>query len=455
MNVGILSFGNISNRIVDGSPGDWLTSYGLEKDWSALAEGSSAITITSKTSGIPLKIDIISTGPSFGGPINSPADPSVNPVIVELEPFVERAQITKALTLYANNTSNNQTLYEFEFVKQGYNGVFVSAQTQSASVSGVNRYLITTLDYVCRNWDDINDECIYTSAATQNIGSLITSNPDGSPIAGTSNYLHPVNVAHINGSVFLSANNLPGSRLNLTKIKTASFRQFPLIVKPCTDSDLMVESVSQVGILNIPPIGQSNNSIRALYQNNANGFRSFDFRTGTTGPYITFYKNNSQFFTTNDIKWGTSINVSGATSGSGLLSRWLDYGLAPSIPEGPVLGQNSSGGHLPALNPATTIYLKSKVPGVKFEINNIVNAYVQNTATSGFLGVNTIVAGDVIGPITYQTIIEGATAGVDSNPAKNWMGGYNTTIQIGPSGFTGGTIGGLPIGSLPPAGLSL
>jgi hypothetical protein len=433
MGVTLLNFDNISSKILDNSSTDYLPSLGFEKDWTAVAEGVSAITITSKTTGLPVKIDIIPIASSFGGSNAGLPDPFANPYVVDIDPYVERKQIPPKLTLYANDTGNTSTKYEFQFVKQGYNGVFVSGQTHSASEAGVNRYLVTKFKYVSRNWDDTNDSCIYSTAATQDVGIIITSQADGSPISGTLNYLHPVGSAYINGSVLLSSNALPETRLNLTKIETAEFKNYPLIVKPATNATLMVESVSQLGKLTIPEIGQTNSLVRQMYEDNAVGFRSFDFRTGTTGPFTTFYKNNQNFTPIGGLAWSSFVNASGATNVSNFLGNILDYGSTPSIQEGPVLGLDVSGNHLPLNSSNTTLYLKSKAPGVPFEIVNIVNAYVHTTASVNFVTTTTITAGDVIGPITYETLIESATQGVDPNIGKNWMGGYNTQLVVGPS----------------------
>lgn len=436
MGVDILNFANVSSRIVDGSPSDYLPSFGLDKDWTAIAEGTSAITITSKTTGLPIKIDIIPISSSFGISNVGAPNPFANPYVVEVSPYVERKQIQPSITLYANDTGNTSTKYEFQFIKQGYNGVFISGQTHPASSTGIKRYLVTELQYVCRNWNDTEDSCIYTTAATQNPGIIITSQPNGAPISVTVNYLHPVGTAFINGSVLLSANNLPDTKLNLTKFRVAEFKNSPLFVKPATKSDLMVESISQIGKLTIPPIGKSNTTIRQLYANNAVGFRSFDFRTGTTGPFTTFYKNNSNFTPGGDLRWSSFVSTSGATSVTNLLGNILDYGSSsPFIQEGPVLGQDENGNHLPLNTNDTTIYLKGKIPGVPFQIENIVNAYVHNTASLNFAATTTITAGDVIGLITYKTLVENAIAGVDVNIGKNWMGGYNTQLITSPAGL--------------------
>lgn len=449
MGVSILNFSNVSNRILDSSPNDWLPSFGLEKDWSAVAEGISAITITSKTTGIPVKVDIIATSASFGFPSPGPPNPSSTPYVVQLSPYVEREQVPKALVLYANNTTNTYTNYEFQFIKQGYLGVLVDAQPHAASSVGVNRYLVTSFKYVCRNWDDTNDTCIYSSAATVDVGGILTELSNGTPIP--TNYLHVVGSAYINGTVFLSSNNLPEAKRNLTLIDNAEFKTYPLIVEPCTNEDLMVESTSQISKLTIPTIGQGVGTIRNLYEDNANGFRSFDFRTGTTGPYTTFYKNNSGFYTADDIRWSNFIYTSGASTYSGIMSRIMDYGqISPLIPEGPLLGQDSNGVHLSDASPSTTIYLKLKTPGVPFQITNIVNAYVENTATLGIFG-PTIIAGTTIGPITFETIAESTIAGVDINIGKNWMGGYNTDLQTGPSGGSGTGTTSPPVLTLPPS----
>ncbi len=452
---GALNYSAISSKILDGSPLDYLPSFGLEKDWSAVSDGAGAIIITSKTTGLPVKIDINATSSSFSFPPGLPPNPSKTPYVVELNPFVERKQVTKKLKLYANNSTNTTTSYSFQFVKPGYGGIFVPAEAHEATVVGVNRYLVTDFRYICRNWDSVTDDCIYSTAATKDVGATtITVNGDGTP--NQFNYPHPVGNAYINGSVLLSSNNLPGTKFNYTSINGASFKINPLIVEPCTNSTLLPNSISQITKITIPTIGQGNPITRNLYEDNAVGFRSFDFRMGTSGPFTTFYKENAGFYTTSDISWANQINVSGATTGAvGTLSQRLDYGnIASIIPVGPVLGNDVLGNHMAEAYPATTIYLKSKTPGVPFEIINIVNAYVHTTDNIPFTGPY-LFAGDTISPIAVETIIENGVAGVDINTAKNWMGGYNTNLELGPgSSSSGGTGVGLPAESLPLVGIS-
>lgn len=432
LNYSQLNYAEVGNKTLDNSPADYLPFVGMEKDWSAVGDGISAITFTSKTTGIPVKIDIIETSGSFGYPTPGAPNPDATPQIIEISPFVERVQITPQLSLFANDSNNSTTNYIFQFTKQGYAGVTILSESHQASLSGTNRYLITDFKYVCRNWDSATNDCIYSTEAVKNPGALVTV-IGGLP--NQNNYLHPIGNAYINGFTFLASNTLPESKLNLTQFNGAFFRESPLIVNPCTNSFLLQNSITQLTKLSIPVIGQSNEIYRALYEENANGFRSFDFRTGTTGPFTTFYKENVGFYPTADMSWNKSINIVGETSyGFITLGKRLDYGesgFGVYIPEGPVTGLDVNYQPLAPSDSDTIIYLESKVPGVPFQIENIVDAYVHTTASATF-GFNTltITQGNILGKITTHNIRQSGIAGVDLNPANNWMGGYNVDLII-------------------------
>jgi hypothetical protein len=131
--------------------------------------------------------------------------------------------------------------------------------------------------------------------------------------------------------------------------------------------------------------------------------------------------------------WNRLVNASGATNGSSVtLGKRLDYGdIIYSIPVGPLLGLNENNQPLSPGSSDVDIYLESKIPGVPFQIQNIVNAYVQTTATATyFINTLTITAGTIIGEITTETIRPNGVGGVDLNPANNWMGGYNVDLVI-------------------------
>ena len=458
MNVpfGELNYTWVKQRIVDGLATDWIPFNGYEKDWTATADDAEfSITITSKSSGKPVVVDMNATaGPNTQFPSGtSPIDPAANPILEEIDPYVEREQIPKVLKLYANANNNTKTFYEFQFVKQGYNGVSISAKTHTATSSGVNRYLVTTFEDIVRNWSDTEDNCIYSTGTTAEIGFPVTELPNGE--AYPENYFWPVEHAYINGSVLLQGNIINLSRQNLTSFRTADFKNYPLIVKPCTASEFLVESLKQRSRLTIPPVGQDNEVARQLYEDNAYGFRSFDFRTGTTGPYTTYYRNNSSFYTFNDIDWRYFISLSGGTTGTAtFLNHPLDYGSTTGgnlFPEGPLLGYYADGTTLlTELSWSKDFVLESKQSGVPFEITNIVNAYVHTTADASPY-VYEVFAGEIISPIKFETLVPNGVAGVDLNVARNWMGGYNTDLQIGPGGLPGGGGGTGPIiGTTPP-----
>ena len=446
LNSGRLNFTSVSQRILDTSSSDWITSQGYEKDFSAVANGTTGITITSKSTGIPVKVDIIPT--SFGTSFPAqPPNPIYTPYIVEIEPFVERNQIPKTLILYANDNNNNGTKYEFQFQKPGYGGVSISAKTHVATTSGVDRFLVTSFEKIARNWNGsqymstLGSDCIYSTIAMPEIGQYVTTElGNGVPYAapstnsGDGNYYYPVGVAHINGSVFTTQNNsINNGKQNFTAFRTADFKNYPLAVIPCTNALTNIQNIAQKVKITIPQMATGNGTLGQLYAANADSHRSFDYRTGTTGPFTTIYHSNPTWANVPGYKfnWAGSVKASGGTVvANSALGNILNYGNF-GVPIGPFLGLDITDEHV--LMPYETdsvFYLESKVPGVPFIINNIVEAYVHTTASNFYQ--QSVTAGDYSAgaPITVELITANAIAGNGLNQANNWMNGYNVDLVL-------------------------
>jgi hypothetical protein len=455
-NQNILNLSSVAYKIADDSPQDWIPLNGYEKDFTAVSDGISAITITSKTTGIPVIVDI---EPTFNGPDYpfeyNPPNPDYTPYIEEISPFVERNQIPKFITLYANADNNNSTNYSFRFAKPGYNGVVVSARTHTATSSGVDKYLVTSFEKVCRNWNgsqympSLGDDCIYTDTAMPELGyNVLTELSSGAPYLapGTvtsvaTNYFWPVGVAHINGTVFNTANDLSSvSAQIITQFRTADFKDSPLIVEPCTNSLINIKDIAQKVKITIPKFFTGNVTLADLYEANADAFRSFDYRTGTTGPYSTVYNNQSTFSNVNTsfFAWNGTASVSGATNSTATLASILEYGspwvgypnnTPTTIPSGPFFGLALSDEHnLMQYENDNVFYLESKIPGVPFEITNIKDAFVLTSASNIYS--QEVIAGDYSAgaPLTVEEITPNAIAGSGLNIANNWMNGYNVEL---------------------------
>lgn len=442
-----LRFSEVKSLIVDGSSIDYITNQGYEKDWTAEVENSAntALTITSKCVGLPVDIDIIPKLYQISnGNVNLPVEPNATPYVEEIDPFVERNQVPKVLKLYANDGNNTQTNYQFSIQKPGYRSVAISNATHPASSTGVDRYLVSSFEKVARNWNGsqymisgLGDDCIYNTLVMPMTGqSVITELGNGEPYlapatnGGDGNYYWPVGIAYINGSLLLTANGgINSSRVNSTEYLDASFYPDPLLVIPCTNSPVPVNDVAQRVKMTIPLIGKGNEALRQLYVANAESFRSFDYRTGTTGPYTTVHKQNPSFFAgSGDFKWNTTATASGATVGSASLGTILNYG-NNFIPSGPFFGLEIGDEHqLLSSESDNVFYLESKLPGIPFEITNIKDAYVTTTASNTYN--QSVTAGDYSAgaPITVETIIPNAIAGQGVNLANNWMGGYNVDL---------------------------
>jgi hypothetical protein len=448
-NAGNLNFSTVSNAIVDGSSGDYIINQGYEKDWSAEVENSAntAITITSKVTGLPVSVDIVAKKYQIvNGVLNAPPEPDATPYIEEIDSFLGGNQVSKFLKLYANAGNNTQTNYSFRISKPGYRDINITASTQPATSTGVNRHLISYFEKICRNWNGsqymttLGDDCIYDDRAMPMTGQSITTElSNGEPYlaptttSGDGNYYWPVGEAYINGFLLLTGNgSINNGKENLTEYTSARFYSAQLLPIPCTVSPTPVRDVAQKARLTIPQMSTGNGTLGQLYAANAESFRSFDYRTGTTGGYTTVYHSNPNWVNSNSLKfnWGGNVSASGNTSGSGTLGRVLNYG-SPILPVGPFFGIDiSSGNQLLVSENDFDFYLESKTPGVPFEITNIKDAFVLTSAQNQYN--QSVTAGDYSAgaPITVETITPNANVGIGENIARNWMGGYNVELEF-------------------------
>jgi len=417
-----------------------LLKDGVEEPWSYDFDDSARIiTITSKSPGVPVDFSVIETnGPTNIGTV--PVDPSKSPIVEVVDNFVFYDQIPLSIKLAANALSNIRCNYEFIISKQGFNGVVIPGTLINTNAgAGTDNYLVSKLGFTMRAWDDSINDCFYRPDSTAdpsdaNLQTWSTLNVIPNPV----NFIMPVGGAYINGSVLGNS-----SVLNLTGTLTAEFYPKKLAIKPCTDALTNPNGVKQISKLTIPGIGQGNEASRQLHLANANGFRSFDFRTGSTGSYTTFSHTNTSFFTSGDWKWATTVQVAGGSFGgtNGPMSQILDYGNGSSIPVGPLEGQLSDGTPLTNSSNTNIMYLESKEVGVPFSITNIVNASVHTTASDVYG--NSLTAGTILGQIEYEVIVQNAIPG-GPNVARNYMGGFNPILQffIPQPPVTGSTQGG-------------
>ena len=449
---------NIQTRLLDGST-NWITQNGYEKDWVATLDSSlTAITITSLTTGLPVIVDIVATG--LGSNSNSAPNPDFTPYVEELIPFVERNQIPKILKLYANDNNNNSTKYSFRLLKTGYGGASIPATSHPATATGVDRYLVTSFEKICRNWNGsqylttLGNDCIYNKDAMPIIGAqgqteLVNGVPYLAPSTNSSgdNYYWPVGVAHINGSVLLTASGgINQGKPNLTNFSAADFKPDPLLIIPCTNSIISIKDVAQRVKITIPGFATGNGTQAYLYATYADSFRSFDFRTGTTGPYSTVYNSQPSFSNVPGyfFAWNGAASISGSTNATSTLGNILEYGYPnvnypnnnpTSVPSGPFFGLDLyDEHHLTQWENDNSFYLESKIPGVPFEITNIKDAFVRQSVSNIYN--QSVTAGDYTAgaPITVETIIQNARSGIDDNVANNWMNGYNVDLILNVGG---------------------
>jgi len=410
-----------------------LTSRSLEVPWSFdFNDTEKIITITSNSPGIPVDFSTVETrGPGTSNPI----DQTKIPIIEEVDNFVFYEQIPLEIQLAANSYGNAQCYYEFFLDKPGFSTLHIPVIPfpTAAPPSIKNAFLIVRVDSVMRDWDNNTQNCTFitgTTVAAANANAF-TYWPVNTTTPNPANFIMPIGSAYINGSVLYSNNTLPGHQINESTYLSAAFYVKKLQVESCTNNPISPISTSQITKLTLPGISSGNITAQQLLQANANSYRSFDFRTGTTGTFTTLSKTNNNFTAFQDWNWNSFVMVSNGTYGgtNSNMSNILDYGNSPLTIPGPIEGQDAIGNHLSINAHNKIIYLKSKTPGVPFEITNIINAYVH---TSYSYGNQQVAAGTILGPITTESIVSNITAGLDPNPANNHLGGFNPVLQYIP-----------------------
>jgi len=404
-----------------------LTLKNLEIPWTFdFDDNNKIITITSKSSGVPVDFSTLETkGPALG-----PVDPNKIPIVEEVDSFVFYDQIPLEVKLAANSNANNSCLYEIIVNKAGYGGVVIPNSPVPALSSATDNYLITGVDLVMRDWDSNIQNCTFITGTT--VATTVANNQTWSiqnVTPNPSNFIMEIGEAYVNGTVLYSSNLLPGKQTNESDYLSAAFYPKKLLTEPCTDDPILNVPIAQRTILTIPGIGSGNGTYQQLLQQNSNSNRSFDFRTGTTGAYTTFSHSNNSFQQFQDWKWGSNVSVNGGTYGgvNSQMSNILDFGNAPVTQFGPIEGQDANGN--PAIPGAQTIYLEAKIPGVPFEITNISNASVTTTASNQYN--QQVIAGTILGPIGVNTIVPSSLVG-GANPARNFLGGFNPALVFVP-----------------------
>lgn len=428
---------------------------GLDTPFDVVSdEPNLTITITAKNPGTRLDLSSFGTVPDLFD-IDSDTFDSFGMKAEIVQEFVYAAQIPLVFELSANIGNNFFAQYQFTISKPGYDTMAFTCSPMAADPNPDTYYLVSGLNTVLRNWNDSTSTVVYNhDHVTSDWGANAQSS---NPTYG----LYKKGDVYINGMVLLanqylsntisySSNPASLPALNqshaINSANDFSHDLFPepIAVIPETNSILSVSNVTQYGYLAIlrphfpgtatnPPAGVA-------------AERSFDFRTGTTGAYNTYYTND--YYSYGGLMWNSTaaFSSSGGTISSTnsvtprTLKTLLETGQAtPFITPQGIQGVGAS---LPAAyysefvtlftssnspasqnveghNSLSVIRLESQTPGNPFEITNIKELRYLSGPNAG----NDFTKGSII----YVEARPNQTAGVTINAANNKMGGFSVT----------------------------
>ncbi len=412
--------------------------YNLDRPFDVI-ENLSGLTITLVAKNTGTRLDLKSYG-NFPNLFDT-SDPRLQLLGITaktIQEFVQTEQIPLEIVLGANINNNSQAQYAFEIIKTGYDRMTFTSSTLNADVVPPSYKLVAGYHDILRNWDNTSNTPVYVhSGVTSNWSNVYN---------GTGFYTS--GEAYVNGILLLA--NLyfdrtqntytyfPGQQsLNSTHFTNASgnfradFLPASITTVPSTSEILSPQNRKQKGILRIE---SKHFSVNAPIMD-----RSFDFRTGFTDAFTTYYHSIDQPGNGNvvtdsvfDNAYGW-WNYAGRTFASGnttntntplLLKAYLQDGYAP-------LNINSQG--LTGLNPigyptlalvqsayniisSVNNYIELNAPsaGIPFEIKNI----------KGFRNLDgTKFNNDAI--IEYLPILPNEIFGVTINEANNFMKGFS------------------------------
>lgn len=432
--------------------------YDLETPFNIINEDQTTLSFTLEAKSPGTRIDIVSYGfsGSLGSIYNSMSPIAISTITAEtIQTFIQSAQTPLEIVLSANFNNNLNARYEINFFKKGYDGMNFITSPLPASTTPDKYYLISGLNTMLRNWNDSTNSAVY------NHDNVVDTNLGYQLFANNYNFgQYKIGDVYVNGALFLSNlyldntnNNYlynPGQQsLNVSHaINSANnfahdFLPAPIITIPETREFYSVNSVSQVGYLRIlkPNFGTSLTPPSNIYPH-----RSFDFRTGSTGIYNTYYTTDynsyGAWFITGS--FGAGFKSSGGTvsttnsTTTNTLKTYFETGKpTPLITDQGVSAYATAYGPNPASdfaealsldsgnNPTSNvdgaasisfIKLESKTAGVPFYINNIVEMrYVNNLSDYTSNSIN------------YYESRPNQIAGSTINLANNHMGGYSLT----------------------------
>lgn len=417
-------------QLLNGSVYDIYNIKGVPKQFSII-ENASAYTITliASSPGIRLDVDTNRLGIYGDGQIST-ATTTVNYSYPEQSPF--------EFKLLGNLSFNAEAAYYFTFKKKDHRPLSV-LRNAVAGLAPVDNYLVTAYRDVLHNWDAPNNAPVAFSGDPLQFG--FPANMYYLPktdlyyeglalLSGTDPY-NPANSNLSNyGPSVLSL--FPTTYWGPTIADSAVWSTTPLNKIPETYTKLSTQTKAQKGLMKI---------------DTSTGHNSFDFRNGNTGPFTTFYWDNTYSTYMSSLYVGSSLKASGTTMDarySSGLKYEIDLGgtfslyvfppvgttQSITIPVGPIQTTNpsyldsnpvSAGSYLPyqptnstnnninyGFSSFRTMLMEAKTLGSPFEIDNVVLASTSNV-------------------VVYMPIAHNEILGVTDNPYNNLIGGFTIT----------------------------
>jgi len=418
--------------------------FDVEENLTALT-----ITITAKSPGTRLDITpySYSGGNLTAGTLfenifnaNSASLVTLGMTAETIQEFVYSAQTPVEILLGANIGNNLQAQYEFFIQKVGYDGMNFSSSPVNAAITPSTYYLSSGYHDILRNWNNSTNQIVYNNEG-------VTSNWYSTNYI--TNGFYKTGEAYINGIVLLAntyfdntqntGTYLYGGSINLSHFTNASgdyradFLPTPITVIPETNEYFSVNNVSQIGYLRIL---NPNFGVSVSPPSNIIASRSFDFRTGSTGAYNTYYTSSYNNYNASSIQFQSSGGTIGTTNTlsynttkvyleTGKVSPLItDQGVYANAPisyadyaEATILSNGTSPlTHVDGPVYNSYIKLESKTGGVPFYINNVIEMrYIYGLADYTKNSIN------------YYEARPNQIAGVTINLANNHMGGYSLT----------------------------
>jgi hypothetical protein len=409
------------------------------------------ITITAKSPGTRLDITpykyslgVLTAGTLFDDIFiaNSVSLQTLGLTAETIQEFVHSAQTQLEILLGANIGNNLQAQYEFELSKVGFDTMKFTSSQVNASITPPTYYLSSGYHDILRNWDDGTNQIVYN-------GGNITSN------WSTQNYsqngFYKSGEVYVNGILFLAnkyfdntqntGTYINGGSINLSHFTnvtgdySADFLLAPITTIPETSSYYSPQDTGQIAYLAMK-IGYSS-SLPA----GADPQRSFDFRTGETALYNTYY---TDYYMSQYASWhwntyndfyssggtvGTNLTTSTRSIKNFLQDGYAPYGITSQGLTGtsPVSFSTAEAQALssliypanPNLFPSSSNFIKlESQPGIPFEITNIKEVRYTSGPNIG----QNLLSTPSLGFIITQ---EAQVAGVTINKGNNHMGGYS------------------------------